>query len=161
MRSWFPLRRHERVTTRVGAVVRSGGVELPVSVTSLSEGGFYCRGHELEGVEDSFEIRLRLESAGPDWSPRPGEPGWISPRRQRAQVEVEASAALLYVDFQDDQEGGRVGLGARFEHLGEVARAAIREYVQDEIFRVRGWRTAGGGVPMPGLRSTRSRGLTT
>lgn len=123
-----------------------------MTIVSLSEAGFACRGFDLQGIEPVFTLRVVLDSRDPDWSPTGLAAATWTPRRKHGPngVPLRARARLLYLDLDEAAEPGRVTVGAGFEGLGDEALGALREFISGEVFRAREWRTEGGAIPSPG-----------
>jgi hypothetical protein len=133
-------------------VVESEGFRRCVTVLSLSEGGFYCEGFDLDRIGPVFRLRLVLDPRGPAWSPTPGAGCWRSRMLDGLDSErLELTSKLLYLDLHGEPVAPdrKVGLGARFESLAALALDRLREFVARESFRAREWRVAGGAVPLP------------
>ena len=157
MGRWIPVSPDARISTHLDGVVESGSFRRCVTVLSLSEGGYYCEGFDLDRVGPVFRLILDLDPRGPAWSPTPGAGCWKSRMLDGLSAErIELSSELLYLDL--DGPGGsspsKVGLGARIASPTGDHLERLREFVARESFRAREWRTAGGAIPLrAGLRS--------
>jgi hypothetical protein len=122
-----------------------------VTVLSVSEGGVYCEGFDLEPLDESFTLEICLDPAGPAWSPAPGAAAWRSRMgRGACAVSLRVEVELLFVDLAERDETGvaKVGLGGRFTGMTEQERDHLRDFIARETFRATEWRTAGGAVPV-------------
>lgn len=136
-------RRHDRLSTHLPATLVAGGRRVPVTLLSLSEGGFTCEGHGLEAVGPDLVLEATLtpqDALG--WTPKS--------RTSEEGMRVTAPAELLFVDLpgRDPSAATPTQLGARFADLPEATAASIREFVALELFRRGEWRTRGGGIPL-------------
>ena len=151
MGAWFPVSQDARVSTRLDGVVEGERFRRNLTVLSLSEGGFYGEGFDLDEVDPEFRIRLDLNPRGPTWSPVPGVAGWRSRMLDGlASQTLILPAGLLYLDLaaREREPRAKVGLGGRFADIGQAEREQLREFIARERFRAREWRTAGGAVPV-------------
>jgi hypothetical protein len=151
MGRWFPVRQNARISTHLEAAIETGGQRHAVTVLSVSEGGVYFEGFDLEPLGESFRLEVCLDPAGPAWSPSPGAAGWRS-RLGAGQCAVSLSidVELLYVDLgeKDENDQAKVRLGGRFAGLSEQDLEHLRDFIARETFRATEWRTAGGAVPV-------------
>jgi hypothetical protein len=136
-------RRHERVATRLRGRILCGDRSFPVTVLSLSAGGFYAEGLGLDQIGHELVLEVDLVGEGePSWSPKSRGP---SPQNL-----LRASCTLLYADFGREAAPGQgtVGLGARFDELDDADAVVLRAYL-DDIIQTRERRPRGGAVPRP------------
>ena len=140
-------RRHDRLSTRLlGRVTSETGRVFSVRVLSLSEGGFYAEGLDLDEAGRSVVLDLVLENAGqPSWSPKSGARSAVL-----SETPFRGPAELLYLDLGRDAAFGRasIGMGARFGTLREADALALRGFVA-EMLLTRERRAKGGAVPRP------------
>lgn len=152
MGPWTPVSHDARISTHLDGVVESGSFRRCVTVLSLSEGGFYCEGFDLDFIGPDFRVSLVLDPQGPAWSPTPGAGCWRSRMLDGLDSErLELSAELLYLDLHGGpaRSQRKIGLGGRFASPPPAALERLREFVARENFRAREWRVAGGAVPLP------------
>jgi hypothetical protein len=136
---------------RLRGLIVSGAATFPVTVASLSEGGFYCEGPDLEKVASPMRLAVRLESREPSWRPNDPDCPWQGDDSALEGRLFESMAEVLYLDlYRADAVGSAmVGLGGRFCDLPEEKLEVLREFVSRELFRTRDWRTRGGAVHVP------------
>ena len=151
MGRWTPVRQNARLSTRIEATIETGEQRYVVTLLSVSEGGFYCEGFDLDGVDETFHLEFCLDPAGPAWSPTPGAAGWRSKMGGGAcAFPLRVGADLLYLMLADQagDEGERIGLGARFTGMTVRQLDELKDFIARETFRATEWRTAGGAVPV-------------
>jgi hypothetical protein len=159
MGSRFPLRQHARISTHLHGTLESGSCTYSITVSSLSEAGFYGDGFDLDSVGATVGVKLNLEIS-PEWSPEKVPAEWNGPKARLQEIVCQAD--VLYLDLGRQAAGAerKVGVGARFEGLSSVSLSLLREFISRQVFRESEWRTAGGAIPMPMAGSVSRRGMS-
>ncbi len=134
--------------TRLSATLFSGDRLYPVTVTSLTEGGFAAEGVALDHLEPEFLLEMTLPPIGDAvWSPK--AVAVALPRSAQATPlasRVRVRACVEQLEAAEHATPLVRRLVARFDGMGDTCRATIRS-----------WLARLGGAERPPARGLLSR----